>query len=158
MNPLRKIKNLSNLALKPRAIEAAVEAFVRDSHTEETGADPIGLYRQTLENIAASTLFSQNDAQQFWMADEDGDVISYAMCHISKDVDNQLCYWITQAWVHPKYRGSKQVKEWFQVFRSEAKKSLCKHIIVPSSRGVEGYCRFLGKNWKPYVTLLKEDI
>lgn len=157
MNPLRRVRHLNELSLRPKAIEEAVEAFVKESDTEESGADPVGLYNQTIENIF---YYSQcpDESRQFWMSDEDGEVMSYAMCHISKDVDNKLCYWITQAWVHPVLRGSKQVKAWFEVFRQEAKKNLCSHIIVPSSRGVEAYCRFLGKGWRPYVTLLKEDL
>lgn len=154
MNQLRKIKSLSNLILKVNAIEDAVWSFVNDSHCNE---DLVGLHNQTIENIFH---YSQcpDDTRNFWLADEDGEVMAYAMTHISKDVDNKLCYWITQAWVHPVIRGSKQVKEWFQIFREEAKKNLCAHIIVPSSRGVEAYCRFLGKGWHTYVTLLKEDL
>lgn len=154
---LKLIKNLSNLNLKPRAIEDAVNSFVLDSHTNETGAECIGLYNQTIENIFNYTNCLDN-SRQFWMAEEDGEVMAYAMCHVSKDVDNKLCYWITQAWVHPLLRGTKQVKEFYSILREEAKKNLCSHIIVPSSRGVEAYCRFLGKGWKPYVTLLKEDL
>lgn len=84
--------------------------------------------------------------------------MAYALTHVAKDVDNQLCFWMTQAWVHPKIRGQKVVKEMLQQLREEAKRLLCRHIIIPSSRGVAAYCRFLGKGWKPHVTLLKEDI
>lgn len=152
----KKVQNLPKL--RKGAIEDAVEAFVRDSHTEETHADPKGLFDQTIEVIAHATLFQHDDSRQFWMATDGGEVMAYAIVHISKDVDNQLCFWITQAWVHPICRGSKEVKGWFQLLRDEAKRLLCKHIVIPSSRGVEAYCRFLGKGWKPYVTLLKEDL
>lgn len=157
MNPLRIVNNL-NLGLQPGAIESAVKAFVEDSHADESGADKRGLYQQTVENIAAATVFKIDNSRQFWLADEEGEVMAYALTHVSKDVDNSLCFWMTQAWVHPILRGSKQVKGWIQLFRAEAKKNLCKHIIIPSSRENRAYCRFLGKGWKPYVTLLKEDI
>ncbi len=157
MNPLRIVNNL-DLKLRPGAIEAAVRSFVEDSHAEESGANKLGLYHQTIEGIAAATVFKMDQSRQFWVADEEGEVMAYALTHVSKDVDNSLCFWMTQAWVHPILRGSKQVKGWLQLLRAEAKKNLCKHIIIPSSRENRAYCRFLGKGWKPYVTLLKEDI
>jgi hypothetical protein len=158
MNQLRKITSLEEVQLLPLAIEKAVAAFVYDSHTAETGASPEGLYHQTLENIAACTVFRQDGSRHLWMADHEGEVVAYALCHISKDVDNKLCYWMTQAWVHPIMRGKKEVKGWFQKLRTEAKKNLCSHILIPSSRGTAAYCRFLGRGWKPYVSILKEDI
>lgn len=154
----KRINNLSEVTLRPRAIEDAVEAFVKDSHTEETGANPDGLYQQTIETIAHATIFQHDDSRQFWIAVEEGEVMAYAIAHISKDVDNRLCMWLTQAWVHPIIRGSKEVKGWFQLLRSEAKRCMCAHILIPSSRGVEAYCRFLGKGWHQYCTILKEDI
>ena len=139
------------------AIEDAVKEFVKDSHTEETHADPVGLFQQTLE-VMASVVVNKSDQSQCWLAHENGEVFCYVLAHVSKDVDNKWCYWITQAWVNKKIRGKKEVKEWYQQLRQEAKRLQCSHIIVPSSRGVEAYLRFLGKGWHLYLTLLKEDI
>lgn len=158
MNPLRKITNLQQLNLKPKAIEFAVMQFVNDSHSKESGANPVGLYQQTLESIAAATIFKQDNSRNFWLADQDGEVMAYALTHVSKDVDNNLCYWMTQAWVHPILRNTPIVKDMYRQLRQDAFASVCRHIIIPSSRGVKGYCRFLGKGWKPYCTLLKEEI
>lgn len=155
---LKKIDKLSDLKLKPRAIEEAVEDFVKDSHTLETKADPLGLYNQTIEVIANATIFAHDDSKQFWVADEDGQVMAYALCHLSKDVDNQLCFWITQAYVAPKCRRTPQVKQWMEQLRAEAKRLLCKHIIMPSSRNTKAYLRFLGHDSHVYCTLLKQDI
>ncbi len=152
----KKITRLPE-GLKPWAIETAVRAFVDDSHSAGTGADADGLYNQTLESIAQCVLFNQ-DGRQFWMAEHEGEVMAYAMCHVSKDVDNSLCYWMTQAWVNPKARGHKIVKTWYGQLTAEAKRLMCRHIIIPSSRNTEAYLRFLGKGWHKYVTLLKEDI
>jgi hypothetical protein len=154
---LNLIKNLSSLKLQPKAIEDAVWSFVKDSDTKETGADLVGLYNQTIENIFNYTNCPDN-SRQFWMAEQDGDVMAYTMCHVSRDVDNRLCYWITQAWVHPELRGSKTTKEFYKILTDEAKKLLCSHIVVPSSRGVDAYCRFLGEGWHLYTSLLKKDI
>ncbi len=143
--------------LKHGAIEKAVKAFVADSHTEETHADPIGLYNQTLECIAQAVMFKQ-DGKQFWMAEHEGEVYAYALCHVSKDVDNCLCYWMTQAWVHKDVRGHKIVKIWKDQLVSEAYRLVCKHVLIPSSRGMKGYLRFLGKGWHKYVEILKVDL
>lgn len=158
MNQLRKVSNLKDIKLFPGALELAVKSFVEDSHAEESGADINGLYQQTIESIAAATFFRTNDSREFWLADDGGEVMAYALTHVSKDVDNNLCYWMTQAWVHPIMRGSKDVRSWIQLFKDDAKQKLCKHMIVVSSRGTDAYCRFLGKNWKPYVHLLKQEI
>lgn len=144
-------------SLNSGAIEKAVKSFVKDSHTEETKADPVGLYNQTLECIAQAIMFNQ-DGKQFWLASHEGEVYAYAISHVSKDVDNCLCYWITQAWVHPQIRGHKIVKIWRDQLITEGKRLFCKHIIVPSSRGSKGYLRFLGQGWHKYVELLKVDL
>lgn len=143
--------------LNKGAIERAVEAFVNESHTLESGAEPQGLYNQTLESMAQVLMFNQ-DGRQVWMADHEGEVVAYALCHVSKDVDNKLCYWITQGWVHSRVKGHKIVKVWYGVLKDEAKKLFCKHIVMPSSRNPKAYIRFLGKQVHTYVTLLKEDI
>lgn len=152
-----KIQHKLPTNLNDRAIERAVKSFVEDSHTTETKANPEGLYNQTLEAIAQACLFNQ-DGRQFWLATHEGEVYAYALTHVSKDVDNQLCYWMTQAWVHPQVRGHKIVKIWRDQLVAEGKRLLCKHIIVPSSRGSKGYLRFLGQGWHKYVELLKVDL
>lgn len=158
MQPFRKVTELP-ASLKPGAIEAAVAAFVKDSRADNVPLDADGLYNQLITNIACITIMKNYPTGQFWLAeDHHGNVIAWAMGNVSKDVDNQLCMWWTNAWVAPSYRRTPIVKEWFQQLRAEAKRLMCKHILIPSSRGVEAYCRFLGKQWHPYVTILKEDI
>jgi hypothetical protein len=143
--------------LNPQAIEKAVAAFVRDSRASRVPLDLGGLYNQLIENIAAITVF-KTPGHFFWAACEGGDVVAFALTHVSKDVDNSLCYWMSDAWVDPRWRRQPEVKSWFQQLRQHAKDSFCKHIIIPSSRGVKAYCRFLGKDWHPYVALLKQDL
>lgn len=152
----KKITKLPD-GLTYKAIEFAVREFVKDSHTKESGADPDGLYQQTLEIIANAIIYG-SEARQFWIAHLDGEVFAYVIASVSKDVDNKQTYWITQAWVNKKARGHKIVKTWYQMLREEAIRLGCKHIVVPSSRGVKAYLRFLGKGWKLYLSLLKEDL
>ena len=154
-----ELKKLSKLPtnLNSGAVERAVKSFVADSHTLETHSDPTGLYNQTLECIASACIMNQ-DGRQFWMAEHNGEVYAYALAHVSKDVDNQLCYWITQSWVHKDVRGHKIVKIWKDQLVAEGKRLLCRHIVIPSSRGSKGYLRFLGQGWHKYVELLKVDL
>ncbi len=77
---------------------------------------------------------------------------------VTVEVDSQLTYWLSQAWVHPSKRHKPVVKEWWRQIREQAKKYFCKHIVVVSGRGTDAYCRFLGEGWHTYATLLKEDI
>lgn len=157
MNPFRVITDLATTELESGAIQEAVTAFVKESHAKESGADEQGMYQQTIETIAALTILNNNSGQ-FWLSDENGKVMSYALTHVAKDVDNQLCYWMTQAWVNPVLRGKPIVKQMYRRLIEEAKRLMCKHIIIPSSREPKSYCRFLGKGWSPYLTLLKVDL
>jgi hypothetical protein len=92
------------------------------------------------------------------MAEEDGQVYSYVLSRVGKEVDNKLCFWISQAWVHPKFRGKPEVKQWLKILKEEARNRFCKHIVVVSSRGVDAYCRFLGDGAHLYANLLKIDL
>ena len=155
MIPLRKITEVPS-TLKPKAIERAIEAFIEDSHSTDIPLSKDGLYNQLVENVAGVVVF-HTPGRFFWLAEEDGEVIAFALTHISKDIDNSLCYWQTDAWVHKSWRGKPEVKQWNKQLEEDAKASFCKHIIIPSSRGSEAYCRFLGEGWHPYVVLLKKD-
>ena len=156
MIPLRKVKEIP-ATLNPKAIERAVEAFVSQSHSDRVPMDLNGLFNQILENIAAVLLF-HIPGRNVWIAEEDGEVIAFALTHVAKDVDNKMCYWMTDSWVAPHWRFKKEVKQWFKQLEDDGVASLCKHLIIPASREPRAYCRFLGKGWHPYVVLLKKDI
>ena len=151
---LQIIKELPKL--NSHAIERAVEQFIEDSRVENV--DKIGMYNQTIESIAQATMFSMNNAQHFWLAHDGFEVKAYVLAHIGKDIDNRLTYTVSQAWAHPSLRRTPKIKEWWQLIRNEAKRNMCKHVLIPSSRHVKAYLRFLGKNYHEYVTLIKEDI
>lgn len=140
-------------------LDKAVSQFCQESDdpTHDAPVDKRGLYTQTLDNIAQILVYKP-EGRYFWLDHDEKKVLAYALTHVSRDVDNQYCYYMTQAWVHPSMRGTSAVKEMYQKLRQHAKDLLCKHIIVVSSRNDKAYLRFLGKGWKPYVTLLKEDI
>ncbi len=154
MTPLRKVKEVPT-TLSPKAIERAVAAFVEQSHAENVDKD--GLYNQIIENIAAVLLF-KTPGRNVWIAEENGEVIGFALTHVSKEVDNKLCYWQTDAWVAPAFRNQPEVKRWNELLEEDARASFCKHIIIPSSREPKAYCRFLGTGWHQYVVLLKKDL
>lgn len=159
MTPLKKINRSIPSEVNIESLKDAVMSFVAESSANETGASEVGLYQQTIENIAASTIYKQDESRQLWLYwDSEGKVLSYLLAHVSKDVDNQLCYWVTQAWVHDSLKGSSIVKEGYQQLQEEAKRLLCKHIIVPTSRNPKSFCRFLGSDWHTYVTLIKKDL
>lgn len=153
---LRKVNEIPS-TLKPRAIETAVDSFIRDSRSTEIPINDDGLFNQIIENIASVVTFKA-PGRYFWLAEEEGEVIAFALTHISKDVDNSLCYWQTDAWVAPHWRHKPEVKEWNRLLEEDAKAHFCKHLIIPSSRGSKAYCRFLGEGWHEYVVLLKKDL
>lgn len=155
---LKIIKELPK-SLKPKAIERAVEQFVFESHCED---DQTGLYNQTLETIAQATFLSQTGASQFWLVeDEAGEVAGYAIGSISKDVDNRLCYFLSQAWIAPAYRDGTLYMDCLKQIEAYARHHFCKHMIILSSREEKPYLRFLNRmdrGWHRYVTLLKKNL
>jgi hypothetical protein len=143
--------------LVPRAIEDAVVSFIEDSRIK--AVDKEGLYRQTLESIANITIFKNSPQAQFWLAvEKDGTVAAWALTHVSKAVDNRLTFFMSDAWVSRYYRAQPAVKHWYKMMVDFARKSLCNHLVVVSSRHSKAYCRFLGAGWHPYVSLLKKEL
>lgn len=138
--------------LKEREVEVAIIQFVKDSGMMD---DVDGFLTQTLTSIHNAVYRNTGD---FWIAEKDGEIMAYLLGHVTVDIDNQLTYWLTQAWVNPLMRGKREVKSWWQMVREQAKRYLCKHIVVVSGRGTEAYCRWLGQGWHEYARLLKEDI
>lgn len=157
MTPLLKLKDIPS-SLNPGAIDRAIANFIRDSHVTEVQLSESGLKQQITDTIASIVVFKNNPTAFFWAAEHDGEITAWALTHVSKDVDNSLCYWMTDAWVVPYLRRSPVVKQYLEALRADAKHLMCKHILIPSSRGTKAYCRFLGKEWHPYLSILKEDI
>jgi hypothetical protein len=152
---LKKVKAMPT-SLRKGAIEDAVKKFIVDSRVKNVNIE--GMYNQSLKSIAQSIIFDTSDKQQFWMADNGQEVMAYALAHIGVDVDDRLTYTISQAWVDRSLRGTKIVKVWWQQIQDEAKRCLCSHLMLPASRNVKPYLRFLGEGFHEYVTLIKKDI
>lgn len=157
MSPFRKLKEIPE-SLKPGAIDRAIRQFVNDSHVLDVPISKPGLIQQLTDVIASILVFKSNPTTFFWAAEDNGEVVAWALTHVSKDVDNSLCYWMTDAWVDKSLRRTILVRKWLEALKADAKFLGCKHILIPSSRGMKAYCRFLGKGWHPYLTILKEDI
>ena len=139
--------------LSPRKIEEAVLDFIQESHVK---GDPIGIFNQTMESIAGSTVLGGSG--YFWLGTEGEKVVSYLLAHVTKDIDNLPTYYIPQAWVAREYRGNQVVKMWWEKVREHAKSRFCKHIVLVSSRNEKAYERFLGHGLTHYASLLMEDI
>lgn len=139
-----------------REIEDAVRAFQSEV---PTNGNATGFFNQTLELIAHSTfLRAQGSANDFWLVQDGVKCVGYVLASISKDIDNQLCYWISQCWLDKKYRGTGAVKDYWETLRQHALKSFCRHIIIVSGRGDRAYQRLLGGGLHIYATLIKQDI
>lgn len=139
----------------PKQLDRAVWDFI-DSSGIPNGVDVNGVYQGTLEAITGATYLSSGG--EFWLGHLNQEVLIYVIAHITRDIDNKLTYHVSQAWVRKDYRGKPIVKEWWNKIRARAKNLMCSHIMVTSTRGVESYCKFLGKGWHLYAHLLKEDI
>lgn len=136
-------------------IENAVRDFMVSSHLP-AGVDKEGFYRQTLQAIASASYLSQGG--ELWLGVSRGTLWTYILAHVSNDFDGQLAYTVSQAWVRKDQRGKKWVKEAWEQVRQRAKDCLCKHFVILSSRGNDkAYCRFLGKGFHFYASILKEE-
>lgn len=155
--PLRKINEIPK-SLNNGAIDRAIKSFILDSRIDPAHTNINGLQQQLTDVIANILIFKNAPQNIMWLAENDGEVIAWVLCHVSKDVDNQLCYWMTDAWVDKSTRSHPIVKQWYQLLREDAKRLMCKHILIPSSRNTKAYLRYLGKGWHKYLEILKEDI
>jgi hypothetical protein len=137
-------------------IELAVVDFMRSSHVP-AGVDLRGFYNQTLQAIANSSVLGGTGT--LWLGVMDGKLVTYLLTQVSNDYDGRLAYTVTQAWVRDDQRGQPWVKWAWSKVRQHAKDCFCKHFVVLSSRGhTKAYCRFLGKGFRPYAEILKEEI
>lgn len=140
--------------LNDGAVEHAVMAFTLETQPD---GDKQGFYDQTIQTIASYTFLRQPG--DFWLDHENGEVRAYALGHVIRDVDNRMTYWLTQAWIAPRSRSLTYAKECWNKMFQQAKRYMCDHIIVVSSRENNlAYCRFLGKDFSQYAVLLKADI
>ncbi len=137
-------------------IENAVRDFMVSSHLPQ-GVDGMGFFRQTLQAIAAASYLNQGG--ELWLGMMNGKLVTYILAHIGNDFDGRLAYTVTQAWVREDKRGQPWVKEAWQKVRERAKDCLCSHLAIFSTRGNDkAYCRFLGKGFHFYCSILKEEI
>lgn len=136
-------------------IEMAVRDFMVSSHLPE-GVDKEGFYRNTLQAIAGASYLNQGG--DLWLGFSRGTLYTYILAHIGNDYDGRLAYTVTQAWVRKDQRGQPWVKEAWEQVRQRAKDCFCKHFAIISSRGNDkAYCRFLGKGFHFYASILKEE-
>lgn len=140
-------------SLKKRAIDEAVNRFVFESKME---GDPVGASRQLLKSIANAVVNAGNS--HFWLAESGGDVAGFLLATVTVDIDDRLTYWCSAAWVAPRFRRHPGVLGWWDKVKKEAKRQLCSHIVLVSSRNPFAYRRWLKTNFKNYAVLLMEDI
>lgn len=139
-----------------KQIEEAVVDFIKTSHVPE-GVDLRGFYHQTLEAIANASYL--NGGGELWLGILDGELVTYILARICKDFDHRMTYQVSQAWVRKDQRGKPWVKEAWNKVRARAKSCFCYHFSVISSRGNDkAYCRFLGKGFRFYASILKEEL
>ena len=143
--------------IEAKAIDEALETFVSEERMTR-GVDLRGYLQGLRDSVASILIFKNSPESFFWIAESDGKVVAWAMTQVKKGVDNQLCYWMLDAWVEKSFRGSGFPKEWLVQLRADAKRYGCRHILIPSTRNAKAYCRFLGGGFHEYITILKEDI
>lgn len=153
--PKLRLTRLIPESLRHGAVEDAVMAFMSENDVQGSKR---GFFQQTIQAIAAATFLNTNGSKDFWVAEEEGEVMGYVLASVNVDIDNSLCYWIHQAWVHKKYRGHLVVKESLKTIKEHAKKLMCSHLIAIGNRKPQAYCRFLGQKTEIYAHLLKMDL
>lgn len=137
-------------------LENAVRDFMVSSHLPE-GVDTEGFYNQTLQAIASASYLNQGG--DLWLGFMRGRLVAYILGRVGVDYDGKLSYTVTQAWVRKDQRGQKWVKWAWEKVRQRAKNCMCSHFAIFSTRGNDAaYCRFLGKGFHFYSSVLKEEI
>lgn len=120
------------------------------------GIDRQGFFYQTLQAIATSAIIGQG--RELWLGIHEGQLYTYILATIGQDFDGRLAYTVSQAWVRKDQRGKPWVREAWQKVRQRAKDMLCSHFAVYSTKeNTKAYCRFLGKGFRKYSEILKEE-
>lgn len=141
----------------PQQLEKAVEDFIKTSHVP-SGVDLAGVYQQTLLSIVARSAMNQ-PGSDLWLGISNNDLWTYILSHMGPDIDGRMAYTVTQAWVRQDQRGKPWVKWAWEKVRQRAKDCFASHFVVMSTRGNDkAYCRFLGKGFHPYSSILKEEL
>lgn len=152
VTPKLRLTRLIPESLRHGAVEDAVMSFISENDVKGSKR---GFFQQTIQAIASATFLNTNGSKDFWVAEEKGEVMGYVLASVNVDIDNSLCYWIHQAWVHKKYRGHSVVRESINTIKTHAKKLMCSHLIAIGNRKPKAYCRFLGQKTEVYAHLLK---
>jgi len=153
-NPIFGLTKVIPEGIAPQ-IEAAVRDFIISSHLPR-GVDAEGFFRQTLQAIATASYLGGGG--ELWLGMDGRRLVTYILAHVGNDYDGKLSYTVTQAWVTKDHRGQAWVKEAWEKVRQRAKDCFCKHFAVLSSRGNDkAYCRFLGKGFHFYASILKQE-
>lgn len=135
-------------------VSRAVKVFTQETN-DVPGIDQMGAFRISIEAVQ-DALDGRGD---LWVGTMDGALVIYILANTTNELDGHSTYWVSQAWVLPSERGQAWVKDVWQQIRAHAKEHFCKHIVAISGRANnEAYCRFLGRGWHVYGTLLKEDL
>lgn len=137
-------------------LEHAVLDFISSSGLP-SGIDRKGFYYQTLQAIANSAIIGQG--RELWLGIKDGELYTYILSSVAPDFDGRLAYTVAQAWVRKDQRGKPWVREAWAKVRQRAKDTLCSHFVVYSTKeNTAAYCRFLGKGFRKYSEILKEEL
>jgi len=147
------------ITLNPGAIERAIAHFVADTSNPKIPLNKDGLYNQLVSYIYSCIVAKNNPNNNVWIKeDDDHEIGALALTNFTIHVDNQLCLWLSAAWVRKQHRFTSKPKEWFHQLEAFGKTSGAKHLLIPSIRGSKGYLRFVGKDWHQYEVILKKDL
>jgi len=151
---LPHIQLIQELPLNPKRLEEAIENFTKEVDIK---GDVNGFIQQTKERILSAT-YLRTPGEHFWLAAQGETICGYVLSKIVRDIDNSLCLWVSQAWVDPKWRHHRIVKESWRKITDFARKCQCKYLIIVSGRNSRAYMRWLGNGTHEYATLLKQNL
>lgn len=139
-----------------RQLEKAVEDFMVTSNMP-SGLNAESFYYRTLQSIANATYLGGGG--EFWLAISNGELWGYSLCFVSPDFDGKLSYMMSQSWIRKDQRRQPWVKWAISQIRQRAKDCFCSHFATISTRRNDAaYCRWLGKGFHKYSTILKEEL
>lgn len=139
-------------------LEHCVDDYIHTCKVEKCGVTPEGFKKQVLKAIGNSLDPRLPQAHCWLVLDDSGKVAGFSLTHFDVMVDDRLTYWMSDGWVREDLRNSHYVKEWVKEIRNFGVVSGASHILFPCSRAARAWQMFLGRKFKKYVTILKEDL
>jgi len=141
-------------SIKHGALDEAVKKYSEDSPESN---DPVGTQKFVIGKIADSLFFGNKDID-VWVDENNGDVKSFFVGQVIKDIDNEWSYVLSYPYVSKEFRSNGYSRAVIEKVKEKAKDFGCKHLTIVTKRTADAVNRFTGQEFKETSHVLKMEL